>query len=296
MRKFLFIATGIILAIALAVIFRRHGPNLIIYAESDRSGNSEIYRINLRTGRWENLTNNPAYDGYPAVSPDGAKLAFVSNRSGQFALYLMTLGESTGIVPLENTSKGDNFSPVWSPDSETIFFVSDRSLNQNENRRRQFDLFSLNLPKKNIHQWTDTTSTEISPMVAPNNEYVVFVKTDLNRSATELFRLDITGKQQMGLQTLDTEGEFPAFFSAGILAYIKSTHDGSSVVTRDHITNLETEIYHSKYPMEQLGYSTSSQRPFVLEKENGVATLVLLQSSKKTAQKFYLSGLKRVSL
>jgi Tol biopolymer transport system component len=36
-----------------------------------------------------NLTRNPAFDNDPAWSPDGRRLAFVSNREGSYRVYVM---------------------------------------------------------------------------------------------------------------------------------------------------------------------------------------------------------------
>jgi TolB protein len=36
-----------------------------------------------------NLTNHPAQENYATWSPDGKKLAFISNRSGGYDVYVM---------------------------------------------------------------------------------------------------------------------------------------------------------------------------------------------------------------
>ena len=39
--------------------------------------------------RQRHLTRNPAIDELPAWSPDGRQIAFNSNRSGNFEIYVM---------------------------------------------------------------------------------------------------------------------------------------------------------------------------------------------------------------
>ena len=55
-----------------------------------RDGNAEIYVMDAGGGNQENLTNHPAYDGEPDWSPDGTKIAFVSDRNGdRIQIYVM---------------------------------------------------------------------------------------------------------------------------------------------------------------------------------------------------------------
>ncbi|HTY38608.1 MAG TPA: hypothetical protein VMH23_15925 [Bacteroidota bacterium] len=44
--------------------------------------NYEIYLMSLKTGEQKRLTYNDAFDGFPALSPDGRYLSFDSNRDG----------------------------------------------------------------------------------------------------------------------------------------------------------------------------------------------------------------------
>jgi tetratricopeptide (TPR) repeat protein len=54
-----------------------------------RTGNWEIYTVNVATGQDKRLTNHPAMDVAPTWSPDGKKLAFLSNREGAWAVYIL---------------------------------------------------------------------------------------------------------------------------------------------------------------------------------------------------------------
>ena len=47
---------------------------------SRRDRNNEIYVMNADGSGQRRLTRNPALDGYPTWSPDGQKIAFVSQR------------------------------------------------------------------------------------------------------------------------------------------------------------------------------------------------------------------------
>jgi TolB protein len=65
-----------------------NGP---IYFVGSRSENfySEIYAVDADDSRRVDLTNNPASDEWPAVSPAGKRIAFVSHRDGYDAVYVM---------------------------------------------------------------------------------------------------------------------------------------------------------------------------------------------------------------
>ena len=45
--------------------------------------------MNANGSGQRNLTRNPAYDANPTWSPDGRKIAFVSNRDGSYQVHVM---------------------------------------------------------------------------------------------------------------------------------------------------------------------------------------------------------------
>ena len=71
----------------------------------------------------QQLTRHPADDRRPAWSPDGQRIAFESNRDGQWDIYVLG-ADGHGLTRLTD-HPGDDRRPDWTPDSD-IVFESDR--------------------------------------------------------------------------------------------------------------------------------------------------------------------------
>jgi TolB protein len=82
--------------------------------------NSEVFLANSDGSAAVNLTNDPAFDGWPAWSPTGGKIAFASNRAGNHEIYIMN-PDGTGVRKIADT-KGRATAPKWSKDGGTIYF------------------------------------------------------------------------------------------------------------------------------------------------------------------------------
>jgi len=93
--------------------------------ETDRDGNREIYVMEPDGSNPVNRTNNPADDMQPSWSPDGTRIAFVSNREtdgegGQFVYVMDSEGENVRQLNTENESTW----PDWSPDGRMITYTA----------------------------------------------------------------------------------------------------------------------------------------------------------------------------
>ena len=71
------------------------------------------------------LTHHPKMDYWPVWSPDGKRIAFTSNRDGNYEIYLMN-ADGSGQRNLTNHPAADNFAS-WSPDGRRLAFISNRA-------------------------------------------------------------------------------------------------------------------------------------------------------------------------
>ncbi len=102
-----------------------------------------LFIINVGGGAFKQLTHNPN-DTAPAAY--GGRIAFMSNRDGNWEIYIMNY-DGSGIKRLTNNAANDGL-PVWSPDGKTIAFVSDQggawaiwAMNPDgSSRRKLFDI------------------------------------------------------------------------------------------------------------------------------------------------------------
>jgi Tol biopolymer transport system component len=75
----------------------------------------------------ESRTKDPSFDGDPAWSSDGIRIAFASHRDGNWEVYVMN-ADGSAATNISNRPTRDE-SPAWSPDGSRVAFVSDRDGN-----------------------------------------------------------------------------------------------------------------------------------------------------------------------
>jgi Tol biopolymer transport system component/DNA-binding winged helix-turn-helix (wHTH) protein len=94
-------------------------PDGKIYFTSIMSGNDEIWSINPDGSGQRQLTNNPADEGLPVVSPDGNSVYFVSNKTGAAQVWRMN---ADGSNQTQLTEKEGGAPFFVSPDGEWVYY------------------------------------------------------------------------------------------------------------------------------------------------------------------------------
>ena len=85
---------------------------------------SDIWLLDLSRGTKARLTFNPQSDGDPVWSPDGKRIVFTSNRSGDGHIHLYdTSVSATGDEQALPTASADDIPTSWSHDGKNILFM-----------------------------------------------------------------------------------------------------------------------------------------------------------------------------
>lgn len=127
------------------------------------------------------LTSDAWDDDSPAVSPDGNKIAFTSNRFGTREIYILDLVSNT-LTQMTNSSSFEG-TLDWSPDGSYIIY----DVYQNN----CFDLVIQSVTDQTEApiQLTDGTSNSFQPSWSPDGSEIAFVSDRSGQNAIWLARL-----------------------------------------------------------------------------------------------------------
>lgn len=92
----------------------------LVFASTQHRPTADIYMKSNYGSVVTRLTDDPAQDVMPAISPDGNFIAFASDRTGSWDLFVMPF-EGGKVVQLTAESAHD-LHPTWSPDGRQIAF------------------------------------------------------------------------------------------------------------------------------------------------------------------------------
>ncbi len=85
-----------------------------------------LYALDLDTGTNRQLVDRPGDEGFGVVSPDGRWLAYSSNETGEWEIYVETFPEAGGRW---RVSADGGHQPRWNPKGSELFYIApDRQL------------------------------------------------------------------------------------------------------------------------------------------------------------------------
>lgn len=167
----------------------------------------EMVEVDLETGAYTRLTNAEGYDAEGSYSPDGALIAFASNRvayTGDLSpadaarlekdpayfndIYLMN-ADGSGLKRLTETPGYDG-GPFFSADGKKITW---RRFSEDGARA---EIFTMNIDGTDQQQITDLGAMSWAPYFHPSGDYIIFATNLQGFANFELYLVDTAGKHE----------------------------------------------------------------------------------------------------
>ena len=177
-----------------------------LLVESSRDVNLEIYAVAPDGSRWVNLTRDRAQDQWPSWSPDGTKIAFVSDRGGEggrFINQVCVLELATDQVKRLTDERYGATAPAWSPDGKQIAFSRVR-----DDAYGYMDVWAMDADGRHARQLTDRQAWAFPETWSPDGRELIITRISAARPRS-------TRQPSCGWRTLQPSGPLASRAPAG---------------------------------------------------------------------------------
>ena len=124
----------------------------------------EIVVFGFDASPLKRLSDDPFVDDSPAWSPDGAQIAFTSDRT--FDVEIFVMDADGGNAQQLTHNPGEDWQPDWSPDGQRIAFAGQVS--------GDFEISVMDTDGGNVQQLTASPGHDWGPVWSPDGQRIAF--------------------------------------------------------------------------------------------------------------------------
>jgi TolB protein len=206
-----------------------------IYFVSDRSGNKEIWSMDYDGSNQKQFTAYRSITTFPAVSPDGTKLAFTTYARGTPSIFVHSL-ETGRKLPFYNQSASMNAASDFTPDSRQVLIYSTASGGYAQ-------IYEANVDGSNFRRISHSSSIEVEPKMNPKTGAEI-VLTSGRGGLPQIYRMSSDGTDVVRLTNGEGEAVNPSWNPGGqhiAFAWTRGYNPGAfnifvmDVATREYI-------------------------------------------------------------
>ena len=199
------------------------------------SARGDIFTVPIEKGPVRNLTNSSgAHDKWPAWSPDGSKIAFLSDKSGEEEIWVVPQDGSGPAEQLTTGGKVFRYRLDWSPDGKSIAFSD-----------KDGKLFVLTVADRQLKQIAYDTKGGINDYTwSPRGNFLAFSMNKSNGFSSVYIASPDGQLHQVTSENFNSQG--PAWDPDGNYLYYLSDHEFAPIISTrefDFATTRNTGIY-----------------------------------------------------
>ncbi len=198
----------------------------------------DIFSVSAKRGNITNLTHQQGVRAtYPTWSPDGKNIAYFSDETGEYEVYLLENKENAKPRQITKGMRGWAYQAEWSPNSRYLVFF-DRSM--------KLQLVDVTKPLSKPLEIDLPTVEEIRDYTfSPDSRWIAYSKQSASGlSAIWLYNIEKKTKTQL---TDDSFSDYnPAFSKCGQYLYFLSNRDFNLAFSSfefNYLYNNATRIY-----------------------------------------------------
>ena len=206
------------------------GEIIVASSRANPPGKFQLYAIERSNlAQLTKLTPDTTSASDPAFSPDGSRIAFVSQRDGNAEIYVMN-ADGTGSTRVTNDPQPDG-RPSFTPDGQALVFHSSRTAGKQQ-------IWAVNVDGSGVTQLT-RDSVNSSPTISPDGQTIAYVSTRNKDTDIWLMARDGSNQRQFTRSPQQRESE-PRFLRDGTLAYLVERRENNRTVQQVMRADLAT--------------------------------------------------------